>query len=142
MLSAQYRRQRWRQAARREYELPYGRWDCLEGRVVLFDRRYQPFCEMNSRGEVFLTDRGEWIEGIAETTHFYDDEHDEPEKRRRAEDGLSAFFAEAQARLRLHLALPTRNWIEALRQPKAKARLSTWRATGGRCPVSSALHTP
>lgn len=52
--------------------LPYGIWECSNGRKVIFNREYQPiFQQVN--GVNSYTDRNEWVKDIIQTTYLFDD---------------------------------------------------------------------
>lgn len=53
--------------------LPYGQWDCVDGRAILFNREYQPIIQRHN-GMLSYCDHFEWVnlEG-ATVTYFYDD---------------------------------------------------------------------
>jgi hypothetical protein len=51
--------------------LPYGMYECKDGRQVLFDRHYAPICQRYPGQEPTLADPTEWVEGVAKW--FYND---------------------------------------------------------------------
>src|SRR5690242_3214393 len=78
----------------RQGELPYGVWLCEDGRVVLFNRRYEPIYERPAEGgPVRPADRTEWICARKYRRYFYGNGHYEHEKRRRAKAALDEFMA-------------------------------------------------
>jgi len=52
-------------------ELPYGFWQCTDGREVLFNRRYKPIYERQS-GIATPARRDEWVK-YKQQHYFYDD---------------------------------------------------------------------
>jgi hypothetical protein len=53
--------------------LPYGRWTCADGREVLFNRQYRPLWSRRPGEMAVAAHRGEWVAGIVEEGHYYDD---------------------------------------------------------------------
>lgn len=51
--------------------LPYGLWLCRDGRVVLFNRRYQPIWQRDPQGRVSRADPDEWVKHICGQNWFY-----------------------------------------------------------------------
>jgi hypothetical protein len=60
--------------SRREFlgwaALPYGRWDCDGGRVVLFNRFYEPIWERTAASEVRRADPAEWVKWRAQSWFY------------------------------------------------------------------------
>ena len=73
--------ERWR-------DLPYGAWTCGDGRVVFFNRWYEPLVERLGGGEVREADPDEWVAWVGQEW-FYDDGHTEAEKVARARGALA-----------------------------------------------------
>jgi hypothetical protein len=44
--------------------LPYGRWIARDGRVIIFNRGYQPIWERLPNGEILRANGGEWIDWV------------------------------------------------------------------------------
>jgi hypothetical protein len=44
--------------------LPYGRWIARDGRVIIFNRGYQPIWERLPNGEIQRANGGEWIDWV------------------------------------------------------------------------------
>ncbi len=42
-------------------EFPYGKWTCIDGREVLFNRDYKPIWQRNPSGLVAPANRSEWV---------------------------------------------------------------------------------
>jgi hypothetical protein len=63
-------------ASRQEFyrwaALPYGSWICQDGRIVLFNRFYEPIWQKIGN-EVSRADPKEWIMGVAVEVFFYHD---------------------------------------------------------------------
>lgn len=58
--------------------LPYGRWTCVDGREVLFNREYQPILQryvgaLSHCDHSEWADHDEWVDTIVKTEYFYDD---------------------------------------------------------------------
>jgi hypothetical protein len=54
--------------------LPYGKWTCITGREVLFNRSYWPIWERaGPDAPVSPACPGKWVEGIVKSEHYYDD---------------------------------------------------------------------
>jgi hypothetical protein len=68
--------------------LPYGRWTCADGRVVLFNRFYEPIYQRYPGGPLRDTDPAEWVP-YTQQEWFYGDEDPEPAKRRKANAALT-----------------------------------------------------
>lgn len=73
-------------------DLPYGVWTCADGRVVLFNRFYEPIWERSPGQGAFAADPSERVKWETQAW-FYDERHQEPAKRKRAEGALKAFQA-------------------------------------------------
>lgn len=56
-------------------ELPYGKWTCQDGRVVVFNREYQPILQRKN-GVLSYADRNEQVGNIVEAEMFYHDGND------------------------------------------------------------------
>ena len=56
----------------RHPDLPYGVWTCLDGREVLFDRRYRPLWERQKGSPPRRADATEWVAHIVGQQFFYD----------------------------------------------------------------------
>lgn len=56
--------------------LPYGRWTCDDGRVVIFNREYQPIFQRVDGVNRFIL-HSEFIKDIAQVEYFYGD-HNSP----------------------------------------------------------------
>jgi hypothetical protein len=67
MPSARAIKREWRNA-----QLPYGLWRCEDGRVVLFNRHYQPIYERLPGGIVQHANRYEWV-AFVQQEFIYDD---------------------------------------------------------------------
>lgn len=64
--------------------LPYGEWTTEDGRTILFNRDYHPIWQRHGDSLPVPADRAEWVPGIIETRHFYDDADAEVAMRRKA----------------------------------------------------------
>lgn len=53
-------------------ELPYGLWGCGDGRMVWFNREYQPIFQVKD-GVISYADRSEWVKDIKSQVFVYDD---------------------------------------------------------------------
>jgi len=83
------RRKEWR-------ELPYGKWTCANGTVVLFNRGYKPIWSRSPGTAVLAMLGDEWIENIVREEWFYDDSNPpwrDSGSRRRCEQILRDFFS-------------------------------------------------
>jgi hypothetical protein len=69
-------------------DLPYGRWRCEDGRVVLFNRFYEPILESRPGEALKPADPTEWVPWV-EQEWFYGDVDNEKQKRRKAEAALA-----------------------------------------------------
>jgi len=56
--------------------IPYGRWICADGRIVTFNREYQPMYQRHNGEDVFLK-HSDYIDDIAKVEYFYAD-HNSP----------------------------------------------------------------
>jgi hypothetical protein len=65
--------------------LPYGIWECADGRKVAFNRRYRPIWQRDPAGTVSAADPSEFVVWCNEY-HFYDDG-----TRGKAQRAISAF---------------------------------------------------
>jgi hypothetical protein len=72
----------------RRNNLPYGRWTCADGRVVLFNRFYEPIYQRSPGAPLRDTDPAEWVH-YTQQEWFYDDADPEPAKRRKAKAALT-----------------------------------------------------
>jgi transposase len=52
--------------------LPYGEWTCADGRVVLFNRFYEPIVARAADGVVSIPDPAEWVPWVAQRWLFND----------------------------------------------------------------------
>ena len=77
----------------RALNLPYGEWRTADGRVVLFNRRYQPLCALRPGHSIAKADPNEWIAWETQRW-FYDGSVPEAGKRAAAEAALARFAAE------------------------------------------------
>lgn len=53
--------------------LPYGQWTLETGKLVLFNRDYEPIRIKASDGRSVRTCDPHWVEGIVAEEHFYED---------------------------------------------------------------------
>ena len=51
--------------------MPYGAWQCADGREVLFNRGYRPILERRPGADSIPADPDEWIEEIVTSVWFY-----------------------------------------------------------------------
>lgn len=56
--------------------IPYGRWHCEDGRIVTFNREYQPMYQRLNGVDTFLP-HSDYIHGIVKVEYFYGD-HNTP----------------------------------------------------------------
>jgi len=73
------------------HDFPYGVWYCAGGRIVLFNRFYEPIYQKINGGPVELADAKEWVVGVEKQYWFYDDGFTEAKRRRVAKEALGAF---------------------------------------------------
>lgn len=79
----------------RRYALPYGIWVTECGRMVLFNRFYEPIFERAADGTRKEADPTEWVKGVKEQRWFYADRPSESEsvKHRKASAALAVWGA-------------------------------------------------
>lgn len=65
--------------------LPYGRWTCASGRIVLFNRFYEPIWDKQPGGDWTPANPAEWVTEAGSQEWFYDDATPEAQKRRLAQ---------------------------------------------------------
>lgn len=53
--------------------LPYGKWSCVDGTEVLFNRDYCPIWARMPSGKAITLDPDTWISYTGESVHYYDD---------------------------------------------------------------------
>ena len=53
--------------------LPYGRWDCVDGREILFNRDYKPIWERSANYAVRQANQSEHVDNVKNEQFFYDD---------------------------------------------------------------------
>jgi hypothetical protein len=53
--------------------LPYGKWICVDGTEVLYNRDYAPIWQKSPKGNVTKIDADTWVEHIDHSKHYYDD---------------------------------------------------------------------
>lgn len=70
-------------------DLPYGMWSCESGRVVLFNRFYEPIIhKLGSDCTWVPADASEWVTEAGDQVWFYGDEDSEAQKRQKAHAAL------------------------------------------------------
>jgi hypothetical protein len=75
----------------RKENLPHGKWTCDDGRQVLFNRFYEPIWQRHPGAAAEpADDPHEWVPW-KEQIWFYDDGHNERQKRSRAIIALAEF---------------------------------------------------
>ena len=53
--------------------LPYGVWRTVDGREVMFDRKYRPMWQRQAGGRATPADPAEWVQRIAEQQWLWED---------------------------------------------------------------------
>lgn len=74
--------------------IPYGRWHCEDGRIVTFNREYQPMYQRLNGVDTFLL-HSDYIRDIVQVEYFYND-HNSPVNyllRKFKENKLSAQYS-------------------------------------------------
>lgn len=72
------------------WRLPYGWWECQDGRLVVFDRCYDPIAEKYPGRHAQLIDPHNWIKWV-DQTWLYTDKTPEYLKNRRARNMLKSW---------------------------------------------------
>jgi hypothetical protein len=73
-------------------DVPYGKWTCIDGREVLFNRFYEPLFQRYPGMLILNIDPCEWVQGIVNQEWFYDDSTSEPMKRAAGKEVLNAWL--------------------------------------------------
>lgn len=74
-------------------DLPYGKWTCVDGREVLFNRCYEPIWQRKPGGDPAPADPTEWIHWQRQEW-FYRDDHSERQSWECAQTALNGWFAD------------------------------------------------
>lgn len=70
--------------------MPYGEWTCSSGRLVLFNRFYEPIWS-RWNGLTTPADPREWVKGLAVQRWFYSEQDSERQKTEKAKAALQAW---------------------------------------------------
>jgi hypothetical protein len=82
----------------RRNNLPYGRWTCADGRVVWFNRFYEPIYQRRPGEALTEADASEWVSFVKQEWAYGDGAgYGEPEKRRKAKAALTEAMAQDAA---------------------------------------------